>query len=116
MDDDAFPSCRCINSNVPRLGRPLTSCIRVNVYGMKFPLYEEANCSLPDTPECGDPTKEREWCWARGHCVEGVGGSYCACADGYSSSPPHGTECVREYWQSLLAVWNISIVNEFISP
>lgn len=69
----------------------------------------------PDASECGDPSSERAWCGARGECVEGEGGSLCACAKGFTSSSLHTAECVRQYYRNLSATWNISIVIELIS-
>ncbi|XP_050726982.1 neurogenic locus notch homolog protein 3-like isoform X2 [Eriocheir sinensis] len=59
------------------------------------PGYIKNGTAFLDASECGKPSSERAWCWARGECVEGVGSSLCVCAEGFTSSPPHAAECAR---------------------
>lgn len=68
------------------------------MYSIKSPFSWNIYCSPPDALECGEPSSERAWCWARGKCVEGVGGSFCVCAEGFTNAPPRAAECVREYY------------------
>ncbi|XP_068246199.1 fibropellin-1-like isoform X2 [Palaemon carinicauda] len=57
------------------------------------PGYLLINGSYVDNAECKNKTDE--WCGAHGECVEGEGGSYCRCMEGYvNSSSSNVGECV----------------------
>ncbi|XP_063879672.1 fibrillin-2-like isoform X1 [Scylla paramamosain] len=89
--DDPATSCECGPAERSVCFRALES---EKEQCFARPGFTKNGTAFIDASECGEPSSERAWCWARGQCVEGVGGSKCVCAKGFTR-PPHTADCVR---------------------